>query len=251
MPYLLSSPTTQPNGNAVLDHAVNHVVSQLLKPLLLPGVLLLVLVMCWAVVMRSRAAACERRLARSGINEVDMMTGTQFEHFLASLFRRLGYDAQVIGGVGDFGADLILTRNGVRVAVQAKCWNKTVGPGAVQEVNGARSYHHCQGALVVTNHGFTQAAAALAKACGVELWGRPELLQKMNQLGFTAKDPVVVDPLPAPTPRPARDCCARCGTVVSFGVRNFCLSRPQRFGGQVFCQQHQKTVPPTLQTPPP
>lgn len=33
--------------------------------------------------------------------------------------------------------------------------------------------------------------------------------------------------------------CARCHAFVSSGVRDYCLSQPRRFHGQVFCMRHQ------------
>ena len=33
--------------------------------------------------------------------------------------------------------------------------------------------------------------------------------------------------------------CARCGAFVSSGVRDYCLGRPGRFHGQIFCMRHQ------------
>jgi hypothetical protein len=35
--------------------------------------------------------------------------------------------------------------------------------------------------------------------------------------------------------------CARCGAFVSPRVRDYCLARPERFKGQVFCFWHQRT----------
>ena len=120
-----------------------------------------------------------RRLARSGIAQVDQMEGRRFEEFLATVFRRLGYRAELTPYVGDYGADLVVTKNGVRQAVQAKRSKKAVGPKAVQEVAAARRYYNCQGALVVTNAAFTAAAKRLARANDVGLWGRDDLVAKL------------------------------------------------------------------------
>ncbi|WP_445669244.1 restriction endonuclease [Margalitia sp. FSL K6-0131] len=38
------------------------------------------------------------------------MNSHEFKHFLAPLFKRLGYRAKVTKGSGDFGADLILSK---------------------------------------------------------------------------------------------------------------------------------------------
>jgi hypothetical protein len=35
--------------------------------------------------------------------------------------------------------------------------------------------------------------------------------------------------------------CARCGSFVSSRVRDYCLARPNRFHGQVFCIWHQRS----------
>src|SRR5438105_4158735 len=73
------------------------------------------------------------RLSRSGIAEIDRMDGRTFEQFLGTLFQGLGYRVEVTQYRGDYGADLVVSRAGVRTAVQAKRWSKSVGLKAVQE----------------------------------------------------------------------------------------------------------------------
>lgn len=36
--------------------------------------------------------------------------------------------------------------------------------------------------------------------------------------------------------------CAECGKKVSEKVRDYCLERPNKFAGQVYCYDHQKTM---------
>jgi len=36
--------------------------------------------------------------------------------------------------------------------------------------------------------------------------------------------------------------CAECGKKVNEKVRQYCLERPQKFAGQVYCYDHQKTL---------
>lgn len=52
------------------------------------------------------------RLKRSGIADIDRIHGVQFEQYLGYLFRAQGYKAQVTKASGDYGADLILQRDG-------------------------------------------------------------------------------------------------------------------------------------------
>jgi HJR/Mrr/RecB family endonuclease len=79
------------------------------------------------------------------------------------------------------GLDLLLLRYGERTAVQVKRYSKPVGNKAIQEVNAARMYYHCQRALVVTNSCFTASAKQLAERCDVELWDRKKLKEHIKK----------------------------------------------------------------------
>ena len=63
---------------------------------------------------------------------IDSMSGAEFERALEELFDLLGYDVERIGGYKDNGADLVVTRDGRRTAVQAKRWSRPVGIEAVR-----------------------------------------------------------------------------------------------------------------------
>jgi restriction system protein len=120
-----------------------------------------------------------RRLARSGIGDIDRMSGREFEAYLALLFRRYGYTVKQTGKTGDYGADLVISKDGQRTAIQAKRYKRNVGIDAVQQVVAAKKVYDCQGAIVVTNSAYTQAARNLAVANGVVLWDREKLISAM------------------------------------------------------------------------
>jgi restriction system protein len=141
------------------------------------------------VALKRRA---QRQLASSGIAEIDQMNGRLFEETLAAHFRQQGFRVDLTPYRGDFGADLILDRAGIRTAVQAKRWRGNVGVGAIQEIVGAKAYYKCQQAMVVTNSHFTSAARELATANGVILWDRAVLIRELSR-------PTVTEP-----PRPNR-----------------------------------------------
>jgi restriction system protein len=122
------------------------------------------------------AAVRGYRLWRSGIADVDTMTGEEFEARLASVFEVLGAEVVRTGRSGDFGADLVVERGGTRTVVQAKRRGAPVGIDAVQQVIGARRYYDADGATVVTNSSFTRAALSLAEAAGVEVVDRHALV---------------------------------------------------------------------------
>lgn len=142
----------------------------------------------WALVaavwsFRAASALLERRrLARSGIAEIDTMSGTVFERRLAMLFRGLGYEVRKVGRRGDYGADLVIEKDGRRTIVQAKRWTKNVGVRAVQEAHAAPAMYGCSRALVVTNRYFTVPAQQLARANRVDLWDRDRLVSALLSL---------------------------------------------------------------------
>lgn len=120
------------------------------------------------------------------------MTGHQFEHFVAEVFRGNGWKAQVTPGSGDYGVDVVLTGPNpvgrtVRVAVQVKMHASAVGPKAVQEVHTGKAMHRCDEAWVVTGSTFTPAAVRLAAVNGVRLIAGPELAKLAESSGHQAR----------------------------------------------------------------
>jgi HJR/Mrr/RecB family endonuclease len=120
---------------------------------------------------RARNRELERLLA---VN-YDQLDGKPFEHFLETVFRRLGYRVEPIGKTGDQGVDLILHRDDFRIAVQAKRYAGTVGNKAVQEAIAGRVFYRCDACAVVTNSSFTISAKELAARAGCRLVGGDEL----------------------------------------------------------------------------
>jgi restriction system protein len=90
------------------------------------------------------------------------MSGAEFERFIGKLYTRLGYDVSLTQGGGDQGVDLILSKDGQKIAVQAKRWTGVVGNTAVQEVIAGKLYYGCSHAWIVTNSTFSINAVALA-----------------------------------------------------------------------------------------
>jgi restriction system protein len=122
------------------------------------------------------------RLADSGIFEIDRMTGEDFEKRLKMLFTNLGYKANLTStgkGMPDYGADLIIEKDGIRTVVQAKRWRVYVGEDAVREAYSAKNYYNCTEAMVVTNNNFSNMAWNLAKVNNVKLWNRPYLIRML------------------------------------------------------------------------
>lgn len=126
---------------------------------------------------------------RRTMQYVDEMSGHEFERFLVKVYRSCGYKTSLVGSEGaDFGADLIVEKGGIRYAVQAKNYDRTVhkvGNDAVQQAIAGATYYNCQQAIVVTNSFFTKAAkqqATASQLIPVALVAREQLKRMMNHL---------------------------------------------------------------------
>ncbi|MEG4145593.1 restriction endonuclease [Microcoleus sp. Pol12B5] len=118
-----------------------------------------------------------KRLLDSGILEVDEMTGKEFENFLYLYFINFGYSVKLTQDSQDYGADLILYKDGSKTVVQAKRSKNPVGIKAVQEVAGAVRHYKGNKGIVITNNRFTENAYNLAESNDVELWDRKRLIE--------------------------------------------------------------------------
>jgi restriction system protein len=124
----------------------------------------------------------DSRLRQSGIIEVDKMDGASFERYLQAVFSGMGFSVQATPASGDFGADLVIAKDGIRTVVQAKRSSGSIGVRAVQEVLAAGKMYGCTKAIVVTNSRYTAQAQKLAEANGVELWDRDRLVSTIISL---------------------------------------------------------------------
>ncbi len=100
-------------------------------------------------------------------NDLD---GASFEALIKRLYEGTGYTAQLTGGTGDQGGDLVVVRDNAKKVIQAKYRRRmTVGNDAVQQVVAAKGIYNCPEAVVITNSTFTPKAEEIARVHGVEL----------------------------------------------------------------------------------
>ena len=109
------------------------------------------------------------------------MEGTEFELFLKKLFENMGYSVELTPTTNDMGADLILSKSGERICVQAKNWGANVGNSAIQEVVGSLKYYKAQRGMVISSSEFTNQAITLAHHNHIELWNRDKLNEMLTK----------------------------------------------------------------------
>ena len=125
--------------------------------------------------------ANKEKIAVFGMSQIDALSGVEFEGFLKKLFEKMGYFVETTKKSYDFGADLVISKNGTKSIVQAKCLNKTVGAKAIQEIIGAKNHYNVQNLMVVTNRYFSKEAETMALENDVKLINRDSLQDLMKR----------------------------------------------------------------------
>ncbi len=117
----------------------------------------------------------QQALRAVAIEDVDRMSGIDFEQYVGALLKAQGYRVRYTAASGDYGVDIICKRSGVTTAVQVKRYTKPVGLSAVQQAVAGATHYKCTKAMVVTNNTFTKAARHLATSNACELVDRAKL----------------------------------------------------------------------------
>jgi hypothetical protein len=105
---------------------------------------------------RARSVSCPR-------------DGHEFEQWVAGRLELHGWRADVTGGSGDQGLDIIARRDGKKIGIQCKRYDGAVGNKAVQEAFSGRAFHRVDTAVVITTGRYTESAKALSRKTGVHL----------------------------------------------------------------------------------
>ena len=95
--------------------------------------------------------------------------GFEFERWVAENLRKFGWDTSVTAASGDQGVDVIAEKSGIKVGIQCKLYNGSVGNKAVQEVIAAQKFHKFHRAAVISNASYTKSAKELSLSSKVQL----------------------------------------------------------------------------------
>ena len=105
------------------------------------------------------------------------MSGAEFERFVADVFQRQGYTAELTGASGDHGIDIILRKLGQVVAVQCKQWDNAIGEPVLRDFYGAMVNAGVNTGFVVTSSNFTAQAETFAQNKPINLYDIDALIQ--------------------------------------------------------------------------
>lgn len=119
------------------------------------------------------------------------ISGIDFEKVSKQLLEKNGFDnVNVTKASGDYGADVIAYKDGIKYAIQCKKYSSKVGVNAVQEVIAAKSMYKCHVGVVLTNNYFTPNAKKLAEENGVLLWDIEKLQQLISNSGLDGQSKI-------------------------------------------------------------
>lgn len=137
----------------------------------------------WCVNLKNKKRDNDK-IAVFNMTQIDSLSGTDFEQFLCTLFQKMGYSVKTTKASHDYGADLLILKNGKLSIVQAKCYSKAVGIKAIQEIVGAKEHYKAYNAIVATNNYFSKDAEVLAVENGVKLIDRTAIEQMIKKYDF-------------------------------------------------------------------
>lgn len=120
--------------------------------------------------------AKKEKLRQSGIAEIDLMSGLDFERYLQLLLIQKGFTNVSLTTTYDLGVDLIAHKDGHAWAIQAKRYKGTVGLDSVRQVVAAMKHYKCDKAMVITNSYFTKNAQVIAASTNCLLIDRDSLI---------------------------------------------------------------------------
>lgn len=92
------------------------------------------------------------------LEDLQRLSGSDFERLIASLFKKDGYTISTRGGSGDEGVDLVLEIGMAKDVVQCKRWKADIGSPIIREFYGAMMHAGARHGFFITTASFTQSA---------------------------------------------------------------------------------------------
>lgn len=118
------------------------------------------------------------------LKEPTQATPEEFEQLCAAIFEKRGYEVEMTGGGGDYGADVIAKKKGLTLIIGAKRYtgSRKVGNRWVQQLLGAMQHFQADQAILITTSDFTRQAREQAENCPIELIDGHELKKIIRKL---------------------------------------------------------------------
>lgn len=140
-----------------------------------------------------RLSRHRERLNHPTVADLYALSPSDFERYVAGLFRKKGYKVRVRGRSGDHGVDLeILRPDGRRAIVQCKRYRNTIGPDIVRELLGTMIHEQVHHAFLVTTADISPAAREWAQTKPMTLIDGPTLVELAAVLNKNGRETLAV-----------------------------------------------------------
>ncbi len=127
--------------------------------------------------MRTQARRADLKLA-----QLANLTPEGFEEFVAEVFEAMGYEVEHVGGTGDEGADLKVSKAGLLGIVQCKYHSRgVVGSPDLQKFLGTVHHTRSHKGFFVTTRTFSLAAEKFVADHPIELIDGPRLVELVQE----------------------------------------------------------------------
>lgn len=134
-------------------------------------------------IFKKETRTFDKELADFALTDIDKMGGNTFSDYIASLFKRKGYEARALKRSYDSGIDVIASNDIVRIGIQCKiCNSDHLKLSAVQEVIAGLSYYSLDKGILISNSYFSKSIKELARANNIILWDREVLARQIRKL---------------------------------------------------------------------
>ncbi len=114
---------------------------------------------------------------------IDNMSGLDFEEFTVNLLKNNGFTNIIkTKASGDYGIDVIASKDEIKYAIQCKNFSSHLGPKSIQEAYSGKNFYNCHIGVVLTNNYFSENAKKLAKNNNILLWDRDKLKEMVSNI---------------------------------------------------------------------
>ena len=123
----------------------------------------------------------QNAIVNTGFNQIDKLRPYEFEEWVARFLRMCDYNAKSTRKSGDFGANVLAEKNGLKIAIQVKKYiDKPIGVRSVQEVSSAMEYYGAREGWVVSTSPYASNPAK--EFASVKLYCKNELAFMFDKL---------------------------------------------------------------------
>jgi restriction system protein len=122
------------------------------------------------------------RRAELKLSQLATLTPEGFEEFVAEIFEALGFSVEHVGGTGDQGVDLKVSRGGLIGIVQCKYQSRgVIGSPDLQKFLGSIHHTRSHKGFFVTTRTFSLSAEKFASEHPIELIDGPRLVELVQE----------------------------------------------------------------------